>query len=648
MPRKVSVVADLDAARYIAAAKGMEKATSAADHEIDQMDRSIEAVEREMAEMAAASTVAARGVDDLGDKARGTSADLRILDARIEASKKRVRELGLEFARTGEAIDATAVGKERGLLGKLEKLRKELGDLAEVPTVAASAAIGSAAPSVAKGAAGAIGGIGGVPTPVIVGLVAAATLAGPAIGAIIGGAIAGAAGTGAMALGLVSAAKDTRVRAAAKQFGESVSGQFFAEGQAFVEPAIKGLAILERAIDDFDLGESLAKAAPTVEIMAKGIADFLEAFKPGFDKTLDRIGPFAEVAAEGIGEMGEAFGFFLDEVSGSKGALDGLRTFFLLLNGTIRFVGAEIRFLEDAFASLLYTASLFTELGSHTGFKDLDDGIRRMTGNSGQLQGQIVQMGTAAALASQGLDPFAGYLKEAADNADELDDSLMDLFNHVLGLSNATIGYEQSLDDLSESIKENGKTLDIHTEKGRNNQRALNDAISEAIRVRDELAKTQGIDAANRKFNEMLGEIQKIAANAGISKKALDEMVAKVYTVSIVTQYSTKGSRPTFNNQSFAAGEVRAEGGPLEFNKPYLFGEKGPEIGMFGPRGGHMFSTADSRNMARAWAGGSGGGGNRTITVIVKDTSGRTLRRELIDDALGRGQLNSVVAAAYP
>ena len=61
-------------------------------------------------------------------------------------------------------------------------------------------------------------------------------------------------------------------------------------------------------------------------------------------------------------------------------------------------------------------------------------------------------------------------------------------------------------------------------------------------------------------------------------------------------------------------------------------------------------SKAILANVAQRFGmdGGGGGGGSRTITVIVKDTSGRVLRREMIDDALGRGVQQSTVSAAYP
>lgn len=43
----------------------------------------------------------------------------------------------------------------------------------------------------------------------------------------------------------------------------------------------------------------------------------------------------------------------------------------------------------------------------------------------------------------------------------------------ALGFANAEIGYQQALDDVTESVKENGKNHDINTQKGRDNMTAL-------------------------------------------------------------------------------------------------------------------------------------------------------------------------------
>lgn len=53
------------------------------------------------------------------------------------------------------------------------------------------------------------------------------------------------------------------------------------------------------------------------------------------------------------------------------------------------------------------------------------------------------------------------------------------LASGVLELSDAEIAYQQALDDAAESAKENGRTLDTNTEKGRENREALNDVVTE-------------------------------------------------------------------------------------------------------------------------------------------------------------------------
>jgi hypothetical protein len=52
--------------------------------------------------------------------------------------------------------------------------------------------------------------------------------------------------------------------------------------------------------------------------------------------------------------------------------------------------------------------------------------------------------------------------------------SIQDLAAATLAASNTAIGYEQALDDATKAAKENGKTHDLNTQKGRDNVRALN------------------------------------------------------------------------------------------------------------------------------------------------------------------------------
>ena len=77
----------------------------------------------------------------------------------------------------------------------------------------------------------------------------------------------------------------------------------------------------------------------------------------------------------------------------------------------------------------------------------------------------------------------------------------------------------------------------------------------------------------------------------------------------------------------------RAGGGHLSPGVPYLFGERGPEVGVFGTAG-HMFSSVDSASLARPVTGPTGGGGGYDRSVsqtnhITVPASTRRLARDI-------------------
>ena len=62
----------------------------------------------------------------------------------------------------------------------------------------------------------------------------------------------------------------------------------------------------------------------------------------------------------------------------------------------------------------------------------------------------------------------------------EVIDALNTYYGFALDASNASIALESSFDKASEAVRENGRTLDINTEKGRDNTSALNDVAEAA------------------------------------------------------------------------------------------------------------------------------------------------------------------------
>ena len=115
---------------------------------------------------------------------------------------------------------------------------------------------------------------------------------------------------------------------------------------------------------------------------------------------------------------------------------------------------------------------------------------------------------------------------------DDLIESMHRASNVALTLSGAQIAFQAALDDATASIKDNGRTLDITTEKGRANRTALNgiakaandqtDAMLRAGRSNIVVAKTAESARAN---------ISKVAQAMGLSKPKADALAKSLIDI---------------------------------------------------------------------------------------------------------------------
>lgn len=164
----------------------------------------------------------------------------------------------------------------------------------------------------------------------------------------------------------------------------------------------------------------------------------------------------------------------------------------------------EARARFATFGEQLATLDTATASESFRQMAEQTDGSAEAIGNlidlmpayKEQLIEQAKQLGLATdntTLAKIASGEYAKQLPDTTEQTAELGyasgeaaESLSDMLDGLLALGLATLserdalrGYEEAIDDLTESIAENGTTLDITTEKGRNNEAAL-DAIAQA------------------------------------------------------------------------------------------------------------------------------------------------------------------------
>lgn len=538
--------------------------------------------------------------------------DHAIADARVEIAR-----LNDEFKRTGDTTLFRSMRRQRSELNQLLKVASE---------------------GVSEGGSAAIdfGGRGLRPRNALIGVVAGSlAILSPMIGAAIAGAVTGAVGVGGLAGGIATAAKDPAVKSAAKAFGADISKEFFSGGGQFVQPVIDSLGVLKREFEAMDVGAIFGKTAPFVVDFAEGLAGGLREFGESFSRVLDRSGEIIPVVAQGLVRLGDGLGSMIEEMAASEGTISGIRFLFEALAETAHAVGVTVKWLGDRFAEIgRFSAGLSgalediaTALPGVEGdniFSRINDQIEGVMGTGDgfvhtltKVQNGLTSTGEAARSGS--LVPYAGQVEIVRKHQEQLNEEMQKTISIMLAQDNATLGLQQAMLDLGDQLKNNKGKWDTTTQAGLDNRRALLSAVEAAERKRQaDIASGKSADEANAAYNRTIRKLEDMARKAGISEKALRDLVGD-YKVTV--HYKTVGSFYV-PPKAILEAKGRATGGPVGPGT-YIVGERGPEVLQLGQGSrGHVYPSVT------AYAGGAGpvAGGGRSYTINVYVAPGADMR----------------------
>lgn len=515
-----------------------------------------------------------------GESMRRMGVDAKGLNAEIAQSKQRIKELGDEFHRTRDSSSLIDLRRERSNLRELQRIAKEASE--------SLSGAGSSASGSLKG-------------PLIGGLVAVAAAAAPIIGAIISGAVAGTVAGGGIAGGIIAASNDSRVRSAFNDLTSEMTAEAFGGG-AFVNPVIQGLHILRNEFDNLGIGDAFAKGASSVPILAQGIADMVANIMPGFNEVMDHAEDFTRVFGEGLSETGAALSDFLHSLMSSEGTIEGLAFGFKLLAGFIIAVGNTLEFLGNSFHTMLGWAVKFN------GFMaDITDKIPVVGASFRFFTDKLKEteaVGWSTAKAVGGTVDVIRDAAKASDEAAEAQRRLNDEFERNITLQGQMIldnlSVEEGLQNLADTLAQNGTTMDSLTDSGRENQRALINVAREMRQVRDDTIAMGGSTAdANATLQANYERLIAQAEAAGIARAEIEKLIGALFKVPVV--YAD-----IISNRTITANTVegrRAAGGSVDAYGTYLVGEQGPELLRMGSQGGYVVPN-------HAIASGAGGGGS--------------------------------------
>ncbi|MFI6332912.1 hypothetical protein ACIBBG_31975 [Micromonospora chersina] len=505
----------------------------------------------------------ADGLDRVADKADEADTSLRDaaggagkLSSEISKTEAAIKKLSEEFDRTGDRGLFKQLSKQQRELGVMIKLRDQLDapliktghldeDIDRTATRMTAKLVDSvdeADKTIGSRMVGMFGGLTSkLPPQLQSGLVGAAVAAAPLMGAAIGAGVIGGIGTAGIGAGIAAAMQDPVVAEAVSGVGERLKGELTESfGAEFAAPTVRSVERLGQAASTViaQTKDEVGALAPVMEEVADGAAQMIERMGPGLEDALRASGPMLRTLGRELPELGDDMSHFFSTVAaGRDGEMLALVTVLDLVGEGVKGLGNVIYGLSTAYELLIGGTKEVTSwmrgltdlvpvLGDATGW--LDDKFGGLMEDAGLLnagQNELVQSTRAVALEQE------RAAKAALDHATSLDT----LANAQQETRMASLDFKDGLDQLEDSVKRNGTSLNDNSEKGRGNLRVIESLIDGAERAgKAEEQRALGLGksaeaaaAAGARMREtFIADLIAAADKAGLSKKKIEEMVA--------------------------------------------------------------------------------------------------------------------------
>lgn len=494
-------------------------------------------------------------LDRTGGKAKGFASSLGDGESALSRTSRQIKDtqnsikaLAEEFARTADATERIKITEklkvERSTLSDLQRLRKELGGLAEDGQKIA----GTFAAAFQGGLLETFRSIPGeAKVAIVAGLASVALMAAPLIGATINAALLTGIGAGGIAAGVVLALRDPAILRASGDLGGHILKDLTDAAVPFKSQLLSAFSIFDQSWSKIapNISGMFDKLAPKVSMLAAGFGLAFEKAIPGIEKAVTASLPLIDALVENLPAMGEAANMFFESLAeGGPGAAKALKVVLLEVEVIIVAIGKTIEYLGkmyDAFAKVAQAT------GEFLGFADEGKSIARTldttTHSASYLEqtinGVIVRtenakstmddMGTVGGSAFVGLDQ---KMRDALSTIERLNKAFDEQLNKMLSEDEALIRYEKSVDDLTESFKKNGKSLDENTDKGRHNREAVLNIIEAMQTQRDAAIRAgngtkESYDQANQAFLTQLQSLRAQLKALGANTAEVDKLIAR-------------------------------------------------------------------------------------------------------------------------
>lgn len=476
-------------------------------------------------------------------------ADPRSALREIERTQEKLRELADNAATVELKVKAERASAQ------LSQFRKQIGEVTsdagpEAAVGFAAKFSGKLAPLMEKVSLAA-------PLGIAVG--AAGAAAAPLLAAALSGAIIGGAGIGGVVGGITLAAKDGRVKEAAKGLADDLGDRMEDAAGTFVQPTLAGIERIDQAFDTIDFTRIFASSSRYVDELADSAGNSLTSFGDALETLIANAGPVVTVIGQGIETIVDSLSDGLVSISddGETAAValetvfnligQGITTTLQLVNvltelyGISKAIGADLGLqliLKATGTEMEKTGDSARKTGAGTFAMAGDMEIAanaadKLAAATKELKPQQDLLAAAQKTLSSTLDQLSSKNSNAALTANSLRTAYQNLFGATQNQTEANEAYQASFDALSETVKANAKevrnnkdNLDIHSKAGRSNRDVLQDLLTKNNELYfADIAAGKSVAYATGEHRKRTEQVVKEAEKVKLNKSETDKLI---------------------------------------------------------------------------------------------------------------------------
>lgn len=455
--------------------------------------------------------------------------------------------------------------------------------------------------------------------PALAGIAVAAA---PVIGATIAGAVVGGIGLGGIVGGVALAVKDPRVQTELQVMNTTIMDKLKDSSRPFVDVTIKGIHEIGGEVQKIDFSGIFQDAASQAGPVIDGITEAVHALGKGLTDVVHNAGPAVKEIGNEIGAIGESLGSGLSMLSkDSKDGASGMHELFMMINGTVDSTFHLIDALSKTYG--------FLNKISGGGMLNAFDAIGS---SSVHVAGKTKEMANAIAATIPVMNLYGRQTLTDGASLNELAEASYTAANAQLGLFGDLTSVARAQANAAKAAKENGRTLDVNTEKGRNNRDALTSLGSALVKNSEDYYALNGAGAATQKvMANNRAAFLRAAESMTKSKKEAEALTDAIFgipnkDVYINVHQVSDGRERVDQSGHRIGGYYSAHGGVIGAistaasgglrNGFTMVGEHGPELVDL-PAGTNVHTAGDSMRMLAAAANGMGGGQPMVINLEI-------------------------------